>query len=443
MQTGFAFATEGWYTATMTTYRQMLRLFSRNVRIFLVMAALIGFAWDGVRTVIFNLYLLRLDYGPETIGLISSVGTLAFALSCPPAGVIGTRWSSRNTLIVGAGFLAVGFGAQPLAEFFVGDWRTGWLLATSILTFFGFALYLVNSLPFLMSCTSPQERSHVFSFHIALLPLAGFVGSLVAGALPGVFASILGLTLDEAAPYRLTLWLAALVLIPGVLVLLRTRAVAEQATQTTASNALDVDTNRPPHGLFIAIGLIMALRFGGRGAVVTFFNVYLDEALAVSTALIGTLSAAGQLLSVPAALVAPLVVARWGSLRVIFWGTLGIGLATLPLALVPHWPAAGLGYLGSTAFFLLTTGPFRVYSQELVTPRWQTSMASAFMMGAGLAFSVMALASGYAITALGYRPIFLVGAGLVAVSALVFGAYFRVPRGEMARQPVPETVESV
>lgn len=183
----------------------------------------------------------------------------------------------------------------------------------------------------------------------------------------------------------------------------------------------------------------MALRFGGRGAVVTFFNVYLDEALAVSTALIGTLSAGGQLLSVPVALAAPLVVSRWGSLRTIFGGTLAIGLATLPLALIPAWPAAGLGFLGSTAFFMLTTGPFRVYSQELVTPRWQTTMASAFMMGAGLAFSVMALVSGYAITALGYRPIFLVGAGLVAASALVFWACFRVPRGEMARQPVPES----
>jgi MFS family permease len=427
----------------MATYRQMLHLFSRNVRLFLVMAALIGFAWDGVRTVVFNLYLLRLDYGPETIGLISSAGTLAFALSCPPAGVIGTRWSSRKTLIAGASLLTVGLASQPLAEFFAGDGRTGWLLATSILTFFGFSLYLVNGLPFLMSCTGRQERSHVFSFHIALLPLAGFVGSLVAGVMPGVFATLLGLSLDEAAPYRLTLWLAALMLVPGVLVLLRTQPVASQEAQSVASSAPNVQTSRAPYGLFIAIGLIMALRFGGRGAVVTFFNVYLDEALAVSTALIGTLSAAGQLLSVPAALVAPLVVARWGSLRTIFLGTLGIGVATLPLALIPHWPAAGLGYLGSTACFLLTTGPFRVYSQELVTPRWQTTMASAFMMGAGLAFSVMALVSGYAITALGYRPIFLAAAGLVAASALVFGAYFRVPRGEMARQLVLETVEEV
>jgi hypothetical protein len=34
------------------------------------------------------------------------------------------------------------------------------------------------------------------------------------------------------------------------------------------------------------------------------------------------------------------------------------------------------------------------------------------------------------IAALGYRSIFLMGAGITAIGALLFWAYFRVPRGE-------------
>lgn len=420
-----------------SSYLQTLRLFTRDIRLFLITAALVGFAWDGIRAVLFNLYLLRLGYGPEFIGLVNAVGALSFALLCLPAGALGTRWGSRSMLIAGAGLLAVGFLLLPLAEFLSGDWRTGWLLFTTILAHLGFSFYLVNGLPFMMAATGPEERNYAFSMHIALGPLAAFVGSLVAGAVPGVSATWLGVSLQDAAPYRFPLWLAAAVLVPGVLVLLRTRPVDRSQTKEVVPGTPLARAGRLPIGLIVVIGLIMALRFGGRGTVVTFFNVYLDEGLGVSTALIGTLSAAGQLLSAPAALVAPLLMARWGTPRVIAMGMAGMVLFTLPLVVVPHWAAAGLGYALSASLFSVTVGPIRVFSQELVTPRWRATMASGFMMGAGLAFAGVSLVGGYAIAASGYRPLFLAATGLLAVGTVVFTFYFRVPRGELARQSLP------
>jgi MFS family permease len=417
-----------------TTYWKMLRLFRRDVRLFFVTAALVGFAWDGVRAVLFNLYLLRLGFGPEFVGLVNAVGALAFSLMCLPAGAMGTRWSSRTMLIAGAGLLTAGLCLLPLAGSLAGSWRTGWLLVTSVLSYLGFALYLVNGLPFMMVATGPKERNHAFSVHIALVPLAAFVGSLVAGALPGIFAAVLGLSLDEATPYGLPLFLAALLLIPGVLTLLGARSVDAEQTQPATSDTPTERRDRPPYWLLIVVGLIMAFRFGGRGTVATFFNIYLDDGLGVSTSLIGVLSAAGQLLAVPAALSAPLLVARWGNPRTIFRGMLTMSLCVLPLALVPHWAAAGLGFVSSSAFFSVTIGPMRLFSQELVAPRWRATIASAFMLGAGLAFSAMSLVGGYAIVALGYRTLFLIGAGLAGVASLLFWSVFRVPRGELAHQ---------
>jgi hypothetical protein len=401
-----------------TIYLQKLPLFSRDLRLFLVTAAIVGLAWDGMRTVLLNLYLLRLGYGPESVGLINAVGALAFALLCPPAGTMGTRWGSRNMLIAGVSLLATGFLLVPLAEFMAGAWRMGWLLATSILTYLGLALYLVNGLPFMMDASGPEERNYAFSVHMALAPLAGFAGSLVAGVLPGAFAALLGVPLMEAAPYRFPLWLAALLLVPGALALLATRSVDGRQAQTYTASAPVAAAGRASYGLFVAIALTMALRFGGRASVVTFFNVYMDEGLGVSTVLIGALSATGQLLAVPAALAAPFLMARWGNARTIFWGTMGMALCTLPLALVPRWTAAGLGFVSSTALFSLTTGPIRVFSQELVAPRWRAT-----------------------IVAFGYNTLFLVGAGLMAAGGLLFWSWFRVPRGEMAPQPLSEISE--
>ena len=422
-----------------TDYLSTVRLFSRDLRLFLITGALVALAWDGMRTVILNLYLLRLDYGPQFVGLVNAVGAFAFALLCPLAGAMGTRWGSRKMLITGLGLMAAGFCLLPLSESVDLALRTSWLLGANILAYLGFALYLVNGLPFMMGTTSARERNHAFSFHSAVLPLAAFVGSLLAGILPGILASQLEIPLTEPAPYRYTLWLAALLLLPAVPVLLFVPSDGKLEVQEPATERIPSSLKRAPVGLILFVALFMALRFGGRGPVVTFFNVYMDSEMGISTALIGVLSAIALLIAVPAALFAPLLVDRIGNPRTIVWGMVGLALCTLPLVVLARWHTAGLAYIASSAMFSLTVGPQRVFTQELVAPRWQATMASAFMMGAGLAFATLSLAGGYVIVELGYRALFLIATGLIAAASLIFWLYFRTPRGELARPSVPES----
>lgn len=424
-----------------TTYLNHLRLFSTAVRIYLVTAALRGFAWDGIRAVLFNLYLLRLGYGPEFVGLAGAAGSLAFSLSCVFAGALGSKWESRRLLVAGLALMAGGIGLLPLAIFVPAAWQAGWLLGGYVLTEFGLAMYFVNGLPFLMTATGPEERHHAFSVQIALVPLAAFAGSLVGGALPHVTATVLGLPPDGAAAYGFSLWLAALILIPGVLALLHVREgragrVEVRAAQAPAASAPVTRAVRPPYELIIVLMLVTALRFGGWGAVSTFYNVYLDDGLGMPTALIGAVVAAGQLAAVPAALAAPLLVARWGNRWTIAMGSFAIAVSLLPLALIPHWTAASLGYVGAYSLFYLTTGPIRVFSQEIVSPAWRAAMSGAIGMGPGLSMAAVSLVGGRAIVALGYSSLFLAGAALVASGAWLFWVYFRVPRGELARQPL-------
>jgi predicted MFS family arabinose efflux permease len=222
--------------------------------------------------------------------------------------------------------------------------------------------------------------------------------------------------------------IAALFLFSGVLALRDTREVRVSQQQARATGA-----GRVPYGPIVLIALVVMLRFAGQGTAGTFFNVYLDAGLHASTALIGALSAARQLLSVPAALIAPVLVARWGNGRAIVLGSLGIALSMLPLALVPHWGAAGLGFMGASALYSMTTVPLRVCSQEMVSPRWRAAMSGALMMGGGLSASAMAFGGGYLITAWGYAGLFLIGAGLTVAGALLFWAYNRVPRVDSVR----------
>jgi predicted MFS family arabinose efflux permease len=272
--------------------------------------------------------------------------------------------------------------------------------------------------------------------------MMAFIGSLVGGILPGVSASLLDLPAESAITFALPLWLVSLAYLASMLVLMRTsptgesEAEMELAVESGASTnpARGASSDPMPWALLAVVALIMALRFGGRGTIITFSNVYLDDALGVPAALIGALAATAQLVAVPAALAAPLFVARFGSVRTIFWGGLGIALGSLPLALIPTWPAAGVGLVTSATFFSITIGPLRLFNQEIVTPRWRATMASAFMMGAGLAFAISSLIGGYLIATFGYQTLFLIGISLSFLAALLFWAYFRRPRGEMARQ---------
>ena len=108
----------------------------------------------------------------------------------------------------------------------------------------------------------------------------------------------------------------------------------------------------------------------------TFFNVYLDAELGISPASIGWTIGLAQLLSVPAALIMPYVLAKTDHVQVFTYTTLGIALALLPMAFIPRWEAAGLGYVSIVMLVAVRMPAFAVFHQELVAPRWRSTMSA-------------------------------------------------------------------
>src|SRR3954470_3309338 len=204
---------------TIRALRWMPRLTPAVARYF-VAVALVGFAIDGgIYAVLLNLFLVRLDYGPEQIGLINAAGALTFGLACLPAGVIGARWGSRQIMLLGLALLAVGSLLLPLADALPATWRLAWLLGQISVLDFGLALYFVNTAPFVMEAIRPEQRTHIFSLQTALLALAAFLGSLIGGFLPALIATLLSISPTQPAPYRYALLVAGLALLPTMLAL--------------------------------------------------------------------------------------------------------------------------------------------------------------------------------------------------------------------------------
>jgi predicted MFS family arabinose efflux permease len=270
--------------------------------------------------------------------------------------------------------------------------------------------------------------------------LSGFCGSLVGGALPGLLALPLRTTLSDPAPYRYSLLIAAVLCLPAVIALARMGGEGEQSQDEGERTA---PPGTLPTSLLALMAFVVLLRAAGVGTSRTFFNVYLDDGLGVSTAQIGALFAVVQLAAVPSALVMPVLSERWGNYRVVVWTSLGVAVSMLPLALVPHWAAATLGRIGVYALSSIADPAIGLYQMELVRPRWRSIMAGTSSTALGLSWTALALGGGYLVASLGYRTLFLLAGALTLGGTVLFGIAFRwkeraVPVAAIASRGVPD-----
>ena len=415
-----------------TGYFQALRLFNHNVRIFILSALLLGFAFFGIYAVLLNLYLLRLGYGLTVVGLVNGMGFVAYALFSLPAGVLGARFGTRRMLQVGFVLAATGMGLLPAAQFLSGNVQVAWIVATYTLTSMGLDAYFVNSNPFMIQFTTPRERMYLYSLRVGMSPIAAFVGALVGGLLPGTLAGLLSIT--DTASFALALLVAAVALLIGVVALFNTTAIAAPEeeedrpvrTGSAASTAL-------PVLLITMMGLVIMLRMAAEGAQRTFFNVYLDEILAMPTAHIGILAACGQLVGGIAALSAPFLTRHWSLERVIFWASLGMAGSAVIFALLPHWAAAAVGYAGLVSFTYIQRPCSLRFTMEVVPTRWRGTAAGVANMVAGIGWGTMGFTGGFLVGAYGYQSFFLASAVLTGASAVIFFWYFGIPRSTLSK----------
>jgi MFS family permease len=403
----------------------VLREVGPDARLYLLTSIIVGLTvLPGIPSVLLNLYLLRLGYGPEFVGVLSGVASLGFALSCLPAGALGERWGVRRAMIAGLAVAALGYIAMPLGELVQGLMQQAWLGASRLLVVWGLALFFVNSRPFVMAVTRDEGYTHVFPLRAALQPLGGFLGALVAGLLPGLLASAAHLTLEHPMPYRYPLMLSGVLLIPGIWIMRQTRrldAVGPAGNKTQQQGA----AASVAWGVILILALVSLCRGVGLGAMWTFFNVYMDSALKVSTSLIGSLRSVGQLLGVALALLTPLVVSRWSNSTTYVLGVLGMAGSMLLIATVPVWEVAGLGSLGMSGLSAVTLSTINVYQMEIIAARERTTMSGVTSMAMGLSRSAVSLGGGFLVSAMGYSAIFGLGAGVMALGGLIFWLFDR------------------
>ena len=423
----------------MTNLSQALRTFHADVYKLLFAMCIVGFSYFGFVSVLLNLYLLRLGYETDFIGLVNGGIAFAFAASSLPAGVLGGRLGMRRTAAIGMGLVAVGMTMVPVAgTVLAGGARDAGIIAMRVLSGIGFSLFMVNAYPYLVAATGPRERTYAFALMTGLPPLTGFAGSLLSGALPGWVAPLLGVDLTHPAPFAVALMFAGAVLLPTVpAVALAGDREPARRSPTPRKRDGSADAVRRGDGtlsaLFVLIFLLALtgmLRSAGEGAARSFINVYLELDLAASPSRIGVLLAVGQVAAAPAALVAPALAARAGKVPAIVVTGMLTAVGLVILAAVPHWVAAGIGFTLVVGLRAITQSVSAVMHMEIVPAHRRSVTSGLIAMSMGLGFMSISFGGGFLIPAIGFPAFHMLAAAITAVGALIFWLYFRLPRGE-------------
>jgi predicted MFS family arabinose efflux permease len=308
--------------------------------------------------------------------------------------------------------------------------QTPWVLVSNAVAWMGGALYSVGRPPYLVSALPAERRVELFALERVLGIGLGAVGCLAVGVVPEIVAAVLGTSLDDPAPYRLTLLLAPIVL-GAALVWFAAAPRSAPAGDEVEDEA--VGRGRPPGAAspmrVIVLASLCALLLNMAFAPPQYlFNVYLEHGLAAPAPLIALVMSAARLASAPATVFLPAAGARWSIGGLLVAIAVATGLALVPMGLFPDVVVASLGFLVIALLLGLFEPAFDVFRMEAVPNDWRTRMAGISLAAMYGGQSAGGFAGGLIADRFGYRAMFIAASVLAAVAACLFAATLQAMR---------------
>ena len=396
--------------------------FSRDTQLLTVATGIFAVSFLGVQTLAKTLYILRMGYGLEYLGLFGATGAITYTAMGLPSGALGSYFGTRWTMFVGGIITVIGMAILPLVEFLPPGWHNLWPLVTQALTSIGWSLFNINLVPALMGAATVENRSSAYAVNSMMRGLGAFIGAILAGLLPNVFYLLYGYQPDQPDPYRLSLWVAAALGLFALIPLFGARPTL-QVSQTTQAKA---ETGFP---VWTIVLLVFHVYFAQVGIAVcqTFCSAYMDCDLQLTTVVIGLITGAGQFAAVLSPLFAPRLSARHGHAWLLTTTTLATALSLLPLALLPHWAGVTIGGLGVTALAAMWMPALQVFQMELVDARWRSLAYGIVSMAMSLTYASTSLFGGQIAAQWGYQRLFLLAVGLSLIGTVIIWAMRRNP----------------
>jgi MFS family permease len=357
--------------------------FHRDARLILVTSLIAGAA-TSLWWIDFNLYLAALGFSTATIGVVSTVGSLAAGLVAFPASAASDRVGRRALFALGitssivALLLLLGGTALPLILFAVALWSIGNTTFSVVLP------------PFLTEHSEREHRNELFAVQFAIQNVTNIAAAVLGGLVATSIASALGL--EGAGVYRVILVIMLVMLVLGLLTVgwltddrpSRTSPRRMWALGEPASFPVDPRRSRTRFGLTVRDpGLFARLLLPGflisigAGNVIPFLNIYVQQKFGLDLAQLNAVFALTSLGTVAAILFQPRLARRFGQITsvVIVQG------ASIPFLLVLGFSPVLWTVIAAMAVrnSLMNAGNpiFNAFAMERVTPGERATLSAA------------------------------------------------------------------
>ncbi len=366
---------------------------------------------------LYNLYLLKLGFREDFLGLMSGLMTAANIAGSILSVFAIQRFGMRRTLMVSFTLVAGLSALRAVAT------SGPALLVLAAAAGLAFSVWPVALAPVIASVTKEKSRARGFSFICASGISIGILGSLAAARLPG-WIMRLHWASSNIASYRVSLLMGCAIVLLSLWPLARVRMSA-------ASPPSERKLHRPsPMVLrFLIAVLVWNL---GTGAFNPFTSVYFAR-MRMPLEHIGYVFSSSQLAQVVAILCAPFIFRRFGTIRAI-WGmemATALGLVALAAAGGAMWAAAA--YASYMAFqYMSEPGMFTLLMDSVPAGERNGASALNFLVSfAGQA--IAASVSGWMLARFGYPPVLAAGAFICVAAAFLLRALLVKP-GRVLKQ---------
>jgi MFS family permease len=397
-------------------YVQALLRSSLNARVYLAFTFLLSL-YIGISNVIFNLYIVKLGYDEQSLGLLISVSLIATGLFAFPAAQCCDRMGSKMCLVTSGLLTAVSLYLLYTVT------SMELLLALSVLNGVFATIPAVIGVPFLMENTTPGDRLHLFSINFGVFVFATMIGTALGGYLPKLSALFFTIPQVSLEAYRYTLMVslavAALSVVPLIFIRERKRCCAVNSDLRSFVRKL-VKSKTIRQLVFISslIGI-------GAGLIVPFFNVYFNKMLHADPGEIGLIFSLAQGSMIVGAAVVPYMARKIGRVKTVSLTYLISIPFLIMLAFTTNLYLAGGAYILRMLFMNMSSPVSNSFSMEIVGKDEMASVSSLTNTANCFAIAAGSFIAGLLMTCGVYTMPYLVACGFYTIASVLYFKFFK------------------
>jgi MFS family permease len=311
-----------------------------------------------VGSTVMNLYLHRAGVPNDVIGYANAMPAVAAMLIGLPVASASDRYGRRPFLVFGTLVAALGTLALAFST------TTPTLLASALLMGVGTSCIFAVESAALADYSTDQDRLAVFSSNFLL----GWVGAFCGSVAGGYLAAAIGGSSGLRAALLVGAVAVALAAIPALLL-----PRPQRRTSTPGMNwLLSRDLLK-----FAIPNLVLAF---GAGAMVRFFNLFFAIKFRLDPGTIGAILAGSYVVTASAALLAPSIARRVGSVNFLI-ASVSLSIPFLVVITYAPWLAAVVvAFLARQALMNMGEPVYQAFAQGTVAPERRGALNGMFAL---------------------------------------------------------------